>query len=146
MVLQTNSPQEANEMLTKTRSIFITLLASASIASAIAPAISQAEPPEGAAKAGTCELLRLARGLWNEAANRAEANGEQDLADNDRAEADKMVLEGAIYSCAWVTKGAVIVVRQIGLPISKVSTSKAPPSIPAVKKAIAKMRLQAAQK
>jgi hypothetical protein len=143
---QTNSSQEANEMLTKTRSIFISVLASASLASAVAPAVSQAQAVNGTVKAGTCELLRLARELWNEAADHAEANGEQDLANQYRDEADNMVLEGTLYKCAWLAKGAVVVVTPVNLPISKTGASKAPPSIPAVKKAIAKMRLQAAQR
>ena len=45
MVLQTNSPQEATEMLTKTRTAIIALIAASSFAAAsVVPAVSQAKP------------------------------------------------------------------------------------------------------
>jgi hypothetical protein len=45
MVLQTNSPQEATEMLTKTRTTIIALIAASSFAAAsVVPAVSQAKP------------------------------------------------------------------------------------------------------
>ena len=45
MVLQTNSPQEATEMLTKTRTTIIALITASSFAAAsVVPAISQAKP------------------------------------------------------------------------------------------------------
>jgi hypothetical protein len=44
MVLQTNSPKEANEMLTKTRTAIIALVAAGSFATAtVAPTVAQAK-------------------------------------------------------------------------------------------------------
>jgi hypothetical protein len=48
-------PEEAHQMLTKTRTTLITLIAACSFATAtIAPAVSQAEPPGGSASATGC--------------------------------------------------------------------------------------------
>jgi hypothetical protein len=55
MVLQTNSPKEANEMLTKTRTALIALVASVSFAAAsTVPAVSSARPIKKGTTAVTC--------------------------------------------------------------------------------------------
>jgi hypothetical protein len=52
---QTNFVQEAQEMLSKTRTTLITLIAACSFATAtIAPAVSQAEPASGSGSATGC--------------------------------------------------------------------------------------------
>jgi hypothetical protein len=102
MVLQTNSPQEADEMLTKTRTTIIALIASASFApAAIAPAVSSAQKIDTGSHAATCEVYRLTYELWDELHENAAANGQYDLAayyaEQETAARDAATAEG----CSW---------------------------------------------
>ncbi len=78
MVLQTNSLQEANEMLSaRTRSTIVALIASLSFAAAtVAPAVSQAQPDWPAlGQAIHCESLTAGRNAYWEKAETAEKEG-----------------------------------------------------------------------
>jgi hypothetical protein len=102
MVLQTNPPQEATEMLTKTRATIIALIASAGFATAaITPAVSSAQKIESGAHAATCEVRRLTFELYDELQERAAANGQWDLAayyaEEETAARDAATQEG----CRW---------------------------------------------
>ena len=112
MVLQTNSPQEAKEMLTKTRATIIALIASASFASAtIAPAVSSAQKLDPGTHAATCEVYRLTYEMWDELQENAAANGQYDLAEyyaaQETAARDAAKEEG----CAWPSAMATKVVK-----------------------------------
>jgi hypothetical protein len=108
MVLQTNPPQEADEMLTKTRATIIALIASAGFATAaIAPAVSSAQKIETGAHAATCEVRRLTYELWDELQENAAANGQWDLvsyyAEQEKDARDAATSEG----CSWPTAAVV---------------------------------------
>jgi len=89
-------------MLSKTRTTIIALVASASFATAaVAPAVSQAKPISPGTKAALCEVLRLTAGLWQEAAETAEARGEADMAAYYNKMAEKAEGEAGNQGCAW---------------------------------------------
>jgi hypothetical protein len=105
MVLQTNSPREAKEMLsTKTRNIIIAGLASLSFAATTAaPAVSQAQAisPQGKAKAVACEILKSAGKVWQELGEKAEAKNETDNAAYYFDMRDKVEGEAGNMGCLW---------------------------------------------
>jgi hypothetical protein len=102
MVLQTNSPKEAKEMLTKTRTTLIALVASASFATAtVVPAVSQAQPIGPQAKAVACEILKSAGKVWQELGETAEAKGETDTAAYYFGMRDKVEGEAGNMGCLW---------------------------------------------
>jgi hypothetical protein len=112
MVSQTNFAQEANRMLTKTRSIIIAGVASLSFAAAtVAPAVSQAQAISPQAKAISCEILKSAGKVWQELGETAEGKGETDMADYYFGRAEQVAGEAGNLGCLWqieidVTKAA----------------------------------------
>jgi hypothetical protein len=104
MVLQTNSPKEAKEMLTKTRTTLIALVASASFATAaVVPAVSQARAKviSAGTKAAQCEVLRHSAELSHKAAEAAEGKGESDWARYYYDQEEKAQGEAGNLGCLW---------------------------------------------
>jgi hypothetical protein len=91
-------------MLSKTRTMIIALVASASFTTAaVVPAVSQARPrPVSAgAKAALCELLRGSAQHWHEAGEAAEAKGESDWAKYYYDQEEKAQGEAGNQGCLW---------------------------------------------
>jgi hypothetical protein len=135
MVLQTNSPKEANKMLTKTRTTLIALVASASFATAAGvPAVSQArpKPPSPGVKAAQCEVLRHSAERSHEAGEAAEAKGENDWAKYYYDQEEKAQGEAGNLGCVWeieidatkvATKVKAINVPAATLPVTATTTT-----------------------
>jgi hypothetical protein len=96
-------------MLSKTRTAIITLVASASFATAaIAPAVSSAQKLDPGTHAATCEVYRLTYELLDELQESAFANGQEDLAayyaEQEAKASDAARAEGCRWSSAAVVK------------------------------------------
>jgi hypothetical protein len=126
MVSQTNSPKEAQAMFNKTRTIIITLIASASFAAAtVAPAVSQAEPPTGSGDPSTqdqCDELWV---QWKMQAISLEGHvlrGEWFWASVNVGNEYKLIGQAMALGCSWVVtdQGAphVTTVSPVGTPTS----------------------------
>jgi hypothetical protein len=119
MVLQTNSPQEADQMLTRTRTTIAALVALASFATAAgAPAVSSAQKLDPGTHAATCEVYRLTYEMWDELQENADANGQYDLAayyaEQETAARDAATAEG----CAWPSATLAKVVK---VPVASIN-------------------------
>jgi hypothetical protein len=104
MVLQTNFAQEANEMLSKTRTTIIALVATTSFAiAAVAPAVSQAraKPISAGTKAAQCEVLRHSAEISHKAGEAAEGKGESDWARYYYDQEEKAQGEAGNLGCLW---------------------------------------------
>jgi hypothetical protein len=130
-------------MFTKTRSIIIAGLASLGFAATtVAPAVSQAQPIGPQAKAVSCEILKSAGKVWQEAGEAAEAKGETDMAAYYYGRADKVAGEAGNLGCLWeieidVTKAApkikVIKVPIAAAPVIAKTTTSGSVTVPSAK-------------
>ena len=116
-------------MLTKTRTTLITLVASASFATAAAvPAVSQARPKpiSAGAKAAQCEVLRHSAERSHEAGEAAEGKGENDWAKYYYDQEEKAQGEAGNLGCVWEieidAKKAATKVKAITIKVTPAAT------------------------
>jgi hypothetical protein len=103
-------------MLSKTRTAIITLVASASFATAaIAPAVSSAQKLDPGTHAATCEVYRLTYELLDELQESAFANGQEDLAAYYAEQKAKASDAARAEGCKW---SAPAVAKTVKVPVA----------------------------
>jgi hypothetical protein len=127
MVSQTNQPiRGGNEMIAKTRTTIITLVAACSFAAtAMVPTVAQARAKKTPAEQQHCEYLGRDFDFWEQQYNTDALNHEsKKVLEQDIAEANGYFEEARLYGCEWTGRiqppsgGPVLVVA---LPLSLAS-------------------------
>jgi hypothetical protein len=103
MVASSNPPEEATEMLSKTRTTIITLVAAFSFAgAAIVPTVSQARMKKTPAEEQHCEELGLEFEFWADKYNKDALNHRtKKVLKNDIAEGTRAWEEARLFGCDW---------------------------------------------